>query len=246
MPEDQPVGRTRVGGAVTSEDVAFLVGAHRASLAGRAAGRVAVEHAASDEVRRLGRLLLDDHTALDAGVASVADDLGVALPDEPSAEQHDDLTRAVAQSGIDFDAAWLAAQILGARETLALGERVRERASHADVRGLAEAAAPVLAHHRDRAVAIAGTLGVPMDVEPQTEGAPAGTDARIPSRGGRAAGAGVPAAGSRGGPPAGAPDTAGSTGLLHRATEAARRLDARSAVVGLAVGLLLGRRSRRR
>jgi putative membrane protein len=230
---------TPVPGTVGPDDVELLVGAHQVNLAGRAAGRVAVERAASDEVRRLGTMLLDDHTSLDAAVVAVADDLGVELPDGPTPEQHDDLTRAVALSGADFDATWLTTQVAAHRAALALGERARASASHTDVRELAQAAAPILAHHLETALAVAEALGVAVDV-----GAPG---AAVPPTDGRAAGAGVPAAGSRGSAGAPGPGSAGApgvAGLVHRATEAARRLDARSAVVGLTVGLLLGRRSR--
>ncbi|WP_187365229.1 DUF4142 domain-containing protein [Cellulosimicrobium cellulans] len=147
-----------------AQDQTWLVAAHQSNLAEIAAGQAALQKATSDDVRMHGQMLIDDHTALDASLTPVAQQLGVALPAEPTPEQQQALAEVAAQSGDAFDRAWVQSQIAGHRATLAAGEQELAQGSDQAVKDLAAAAAPVVQRHLDGLLATAQELGVPTSV----------------------------------------------------------------------------------
>lgn len=147
-----------------AQDQTWLVAAHQSNLAEIAAGQAALQKATSDDVRMHGQMLIDDHTALDASLTPVAQQLGVALPAEPTPEQQQALAEVSAQSGDAFDRAWVQSQIAGHRATLAAGEQELAQGSDQTVKDLAAAAAPVVQRHLDGLLGTAQELGVPTSV----------------------------------------------------------------------------------
>ncbi|WP_155371298.1 DUF4142 domain-containing protein [Catellatospora vulcania] len=107
------IGAAAPAAAVPSaQDASFLVGIHQANLYEMAAGTLAAQKGASDEVRRLGQLMVDDHTRFDASVVAVADQVKVALPKQPAQEQQDLLKElAAAPAGASFDQMWITREI---------------------------------------------------------------------------------------------------------------------------------------
>lgn len=147
-----------------AQDQAWLVAAHQSNLAEIAAGQAALAKATTEDVRMHGQMLIDDHTALDAALTPVAQQLGVTLPAEPTPEQQAALAEVSAQSGEAFDRAWVESQIAGHRATLAAGEQELAQGSEQTVKDLASAAAPVVQRHLDGLLATAQELGVPTSV----------------------------------------------------------------------------------
>jgi putative membrane protein len=176
-----------VSAAPNEQDREFLVAAHQGNLAEIAAGQAAQQKATTDTVRALGQMLITDHQTLDAQVVATAQQLGVTLPGEPSPAQQAELARVAANTGQAFDNAWIASQIAAHRQTLALGERELANGAEPTVKALATAAAPVVQHHLDEALAAAQQFGVPTSVP-----AGSGGQAAVP---GDALGLGVAAAG---------------------------------------------------
>ena len=146
--------------APNEQDQQFLVGAHQGNLAEIAAGQAAVAQAATPGVKEMGQQLITDHQALDAQLTAVAQQLGVALPDAPTAEQQAALAEVQTKSGQDFDTAWLYLQIQAHRQALALGEAELAGGAEQFVKDLAAAAAPVIQRHLDHALMLAQELGV--------------------------------------------------------------------------------------
>jgi len=156
--------------APNQQDQDFLVAAHQSNLAEIASGQAAVQQASTDRVRMLGQMLITDHQTLDQPVVATAQQLGVTLPDAPSPAQQAALAQVTAQSGQEFDKAWIALQISSHRATLAAGDRELATGSEPTVKALATAAAPVVQHHLDEALATAQQLGVPTSVPAGTGG----------------------------------------------------------------------------
>ncbi|MFC8193510.1 DUF4142 domain-containing protein [Cellulomonas sp. NPDC057328] len=146
--------------APNAQDQEFLVAAHQGNLAEIAAGQAALAEAATPGVKEMGQQLVTDHTALDAQLTAVAQQLGVALPGTPTPEQQAALAEVQAEDGQDFDTAWLYLQIESHRATLALGERELAAGSEQAVKDLATASAPVVQRHLDHALMLARELGV--------------------------------------------------------------------------------------
>ena len=146
---------------VSPQDRAWLVVAHQTNLAEIEAGTLAAQSGHAESVRNAGRMLVDEHRALDAKLQPVAKQLGVKLPDHPDAQQKAEMQRFQRESGMQFDRTW--AQIEGDGHVLAIELTVKEtlQGSSPQVKQLATEALPVLRRHlevlRQASVRITGS-----------------------------------------------------------------------------------------
>ncbi len=129
------------------QDQAFLREVHQANLVAVSAGRLAQRKAIRDEVRRDGRLFVDDHNRLDAELRALAGRLAVSLPSGPTRAQQQQVAALSALSGPAFDAAWIDQQIEVHRECGAAGRRELASGSDTQVKALARRAGPVFQAH---------------------------------------------------------------------------------------------------
>lgn len=137
-------------GGTSGQDQRFLMQAHQGNLAEIAAGRDAQKHATSECVKKVGAVLVRDHSKLDADVKVLADKLNVKLPASPSAEQKKELASVQAKAGSSaYDAAWLSIQDAAHRKTLALIDQEIKAGKNAEVVAAARTARPVVAMHLD-------------------------------------------------------------------------------------------------
>lgn len=144
-----PIGSAFAQSGVATDD-AFLEASHQGNLAEIAAGEDAEAHATTDCVRQVGSLLVRDHTRLDGEITTLADTLGVSLPDAPSEEQQQALADVQAKAGTPaYDEAWLRSQETAHRETLELIDTQIASGTNAEITAAAEAARPVVATHLD-------------------------------------------------------------------------------------------------
>ena len=132
---------------VSDQDKAFLVGVHQDNLAEIQGGQTAERQAAKPAVKEAGKTFVEDHTALDDQVKRVAEKLGVDLPGQPSEEQQAELRRLAAKSGVEFDRAWIAAQVKDHREALLSLDKEVSSGSSEEVKNLARDAKPVIQGH---------------------------------------------------------------------------------------------------
>lgn len=137
-------------GRVNSQDETFLIKAHQGNLAEIAAGRDARKNATSECVKKVGAVLVRDHTKLDADVKALARKLNVTLPTSPSPEQQKELAAVRAKAGSPaYDAAWLTTQDAAHRKTLALIDQEIKAGKNPEVVAAARTARPVVAMHLD-------------------------------------------------------------------------------------------------
>lgn len=135
---------------VSTQDASFLRAAHQGNLAEIAAGQDAKKNATTDCVRRVGAVLVRDHTELDADVRALAGKLNVSLPSAPSPEQRRVLASVKAKAGsAAYDRAWLVAQNDAHLKTLARIDRQIADGSNAEVVAAAKATRPVVEMHLD-------------------------------------------------------------------------------------------------
>jgi predicted outer membrane protein len=96
-------GDGAVAGGLTPGDVDLLVRVRLAGLWEIPAGRMAVEKGESRRVREIGKEIAQQHGELDKVVVKAAARLGVALPDQPNADQQAWLNEMEAATGRAFD-----------------------------------------------------------------------------------------------------------------------------------------------
>ncbi|MGY1624251.1 DUF4142 domain-containing protein [Geodermatophilus sp. SYSU D00965] len=160
--------------APSDQDVTWMQAAHQSNLAEIAAGNAAQQAATTPEVRDLGAMFVQMHTQLDQQLTQAAQQLGVELPGEPTAEQQQQLAAVQQNSGQEFDTAWIAQQIGSHSTTLAATQREIQNGSDQTVLQLAQAATPVVQQHLSQLRDAAQKYGVPTSVPGGTGGQAAG------------------------------------------------------------------------
>jgi predicted outer membrane protein len=90
-------------GPLTAADRDLLVKVRQAGLWEMPAGEYARTRAESQRVKEVGRLIMEEHSKLDLMTRQAAKKLGVALPDEPNADQQRWLAQLASESGPAFD-----------------------------------------------------------------------------------------------------------------------------------------------
>ncbi|MCU1604094.1 MAG: hypothetical protein JWP46_559 [Modestobacter sp.] len=156
--------------APSNQDTTWMQAAHQGNLAEIAAGNAAQKSAASDKVRQLGAMFVQMHTQLDASLTQAAQQLGVQLPGQPSAEQQQQLAAVQQKTGQAFDAAWISQQIAAHATTLAATQRELQSGSDTAVLGLARTATPVVQQHLTELRDAARQAGLPASVPAGTGG----------------------------------------------------------------------------
>jgi putative membrane protein len=175
--------------APSDQDATWLRAAHQGNLAEIAAGNAAQQSATTADVRNLGAMFVQMHTDLDNQLKPVAQQLGVALPGGPTAQQQQQLAAVQGQRGQQFDTAWIAQQIAAHSTTLSATQKEVQAGSDQRVLQLARAATPVVQQHLSELRNAAQKYGGPRSV-------PAGTGGQAADGSFRTAGWGVAGVGA--------------------------------------------------
>jgi putative membrane protein len=93
------------------KDKMFLRKAAQGGMAEVKFGQLAVEKGSSDDVKAFGQKMVDDHTALNNEMASVADSMGVRVPKTINKEDQAEYDKLSGLSGSDFDTEYLTAMV---------------------------------------------------------------------------------------------------------------------------------------
>ena len=134
-------------GPLSAQDRDFVTRVRLAGLWELPAGELAQQKGTSAAVRTAGQHLVDGHTSLDAHVRTVAERLGVALPNEPNTQQKQWLTTLNSAQGQDFDRQFANILRLAHGKVFSVVAQVRAGTQNSLVRGLADDAnATVLDH----------------------------------------------------------------------------------------------------
>ena len=128
---------------VSRQDRRFLREAHQVFLTELKGGWLAVEKGHCAAIRRVGAVLVRDHSQLDARLRQIADRFDVGLPTEPNAAQRAQLEKVGMLSGREFDRAWLDLLLASNRDGLRLGEHELRYGHSSAVKDLVHEASPV-------------------------------------------------------------------------------------------------------
>ncbi|MFF5532121.1 DUF4142 domain-containing protein [Streptomyces cinerochromogenes] len=134
-------------GPMSDQDRDFVTKVRLAGLWELPAGELAQRKGTTPAVRTAGRHLVDGHTSLDAHVRTVATQLGVALPNEPNAQQKQWLATLEAAQGQDFDRRFAELLRLAHGRVFSLVAQVRAGTQNSLVRDLADDANTTVLDH---------------------------------------------------------------------------------------------------
>ena len=101
-----------------AKDKMFVRKASEGGFAEIQLGQLAAQKADSDDVKKLGQKMADDHALLNTEMKPVADDLGVRPADKMNKLAQDEYNKLTALSGTDFDKEYLAYMLKDHRKDL--------------------------------------------------------------------------------------------------------------------------------
>lgn len=175
--------------APSDQDLAFITSNGQTNLAEIAIGELALDRGSLPSVLDLAEMTLADHTAALAKLTTLADDLGVDLPDAPSPEQQAQAATLKSVADSAFDATYAQIQVAGHQKSVASAQKEIDQGSDAAVVAYATAYLPIAQHHLEMAEeALADAGGAPAAV-------PAGSAGLMATDGSDALGWGVGVAG---------------------------------------------------
>ncbi|WP_030338734.1 DUF4142 domain-containing protein [Streptomyces sp. NRRL S-1022] len=134
-------------GPLSAQDRDFVTKVRLAGLWELPAGELAQRKGTTPAVRTAGQHLVDGHTSLDAHVRTVATQLGLALPNEPNAQQKQWLATLDTAAGQDFDRRFAGLLRLAHGRVFSLVAQVRAGTQNSLVRDLADDANTTVLDH---------------------------------------------------------------------------------------------------
>ncbi len=130
-----------------SPDKAFYFKAAAGGLEEVQGGRLAQEKGGSEAVKSMGAKVVEDHTAANEKLASIAASKHLKLPKTPDAKQRAMLKKLQAKSGAAFDTAYIKEEIADHKATAALMQREATYGKDAEAKAFAAETLSVVKEH---------------------------------------------------------------------------------------------------
>jgi len=130
-----------------SSDQDFMTLACQANLAEIEAGRLAESKGTNADVKKFAGHMVEDHTASNDQLTSLAEKLGFRLPTRPDDAHQNDAAKLAGMSGAEFDRKYAEMMVTDHQKAVALFEKWSKDAKHDDVRAWAEKTLPKLRDH---------------------------------------------------------------------------------------------------
>jgi putative membrane protein len=153
------------------KDKMFLRRATEGGLAQVQLGELAAMNATSPEVKQLGQKLADEHTKLNASMATMADSMGARLPKDMTKNDKAKYERLKALSGDAFDKEYLACMVRDHHDDLRAFRVEAQTTTDPDLKAMVEQAAKTLREHLGMVARLAVQNGVPLPRRGSPEGA---------------------------------------------------------------------------
>jgi putative membrane protein len=133
--------------AATSADQAFMMNTAKAGLAEVELGKLATMNASSDQVKKFGQKMVDDHSKANDELKALAGSKNVVLPSDLDAQDkaaHDKLS---ALKGVEFDREYMSMMVAGHRKVLDSLRKESSSGKDADVKAWAAKTTPTVEEH---------------------------------------------------------------------------------------------------
>ncbi len=130
-------------------------------------GQLAVEKGSSEEVRKFGQRMVDDHSKANDRLKELATSKGINLPKTPNVTQKATKARLAKLSGEQFDKAYMADMLRDHKKDVAAFQNESNLAHDVDVKNFATLTLPTVRDHLKEAQSVA-----PSPVEARREAAP--------------------------------------------------------------------------
>ena len=126
-------------------------------------GRIAVQNASSDQVRKFGQRMIDDHGKANDELKSLAGNKDVTVPSELDHKHAKEVKHMQTLSGKEFDRAYMKMMVADHEKDVSEFKQESQKGKDGDVKGFAKKTLPTLKEHlslaRQTRNAVVGTSG---------------------------------------------------------------------------------------
>jgi putative membrane protein len=134
-----------------SEDIEFVLDAAKGGMAEVQLGKLATEHGQSDEVKKFGQRMVDDHTKANEELKSIAESKSIKLPDELEGKDKALMTRLEKLNGTAFDRAYMNAMVTDHQKDVNEFKKESNAGRDPQVKSFASSTLPTLEEHLQQA-----------------------------------------------------------------------------------------------
>jgi len=146
-------------GTLSSADRNFVTKAAQGGLAEVATGQLAASNSGSDDVKKFGQKMVDDHGKANDELKQIAEAKGVKLPTQPDSAHQRTAKKLEGQKGAAFDKAYVQAMVKDHDATVKLFKNEAAKGKDADLKTFAEKTLATLQQHDDMAHQLANAKG---------------------------------------------------------------------------------------
>lgn len=139
---------------LSAADKKFVREAAEGGMAEVELGQLAVQKASSDDVKKFGQRMIDDHSKANDKLKEVASSKGISLPSSPNAKQEATKNRLSKLSGDEFDKAYMRDMLQDHKQDVAAFRTESKTGRDADVKSFAAETLPTIQDHLKEAQSI--------------------------------------------------------------------------------------------
>lgn len=143
-------------GSLNSQDSNFLMDAAMGGMMEVELGRVAAQKGVSDAVKQFGQKMVDDHSAANTELTSIASGKGITLPATLDEKHQAHVTKLSAMSGAEFDRAYGKMMLSDHTKDVAEFEKQSTKGTDPDLKAFAGKTLPTLQEHLQMARGLPG------------------------------------------------------------------------------------------
>ncbi len=147
------------GTAPKGADLKFATMVAQTDLAEIQVGNLALQKGGSDQVKKIGQKLVDDHTKTSDAMKQIASSKGMTLPTEPDAKHKALATKLEGESGDQFDKDFLAANSADHHKVVAAFQKESTNGTDPEIKSFATQFLPAIQEHTQIIDQAKGTSG---------------------------------------------------------------------------------------
>ena len=132
-------------------DNTFVMKAARGGMAEVKLGQLAVDKASSEDVKKFGQTMVDDHSKANDELKQIAAGKGINLPDSLDSKHQATYDRLSKLSGATFDRAYMKEMVADHKEDVSEFRKESTKGTDPEVKAFAAKTLPTLEHHLEMA-----------------------------------------------------------------------------------------------
>jgi putative membrane protein len=132
-------------------DADFVAQAGSSGLHEVELGKMAADRAKDDEVKKLGKMMVDDHTKANEALKEAAKEAGLTVPEKMNAEHQKHVDHFKDLKGADFDKEYVKHMVNSHTAGVALFQRASKEAKSPKLKEFATKTLPVVESHLEKA-----------------------------------------------------------------------------------------------